>query len=768
MYRTVGLISLLRVVLGLLAGVFMFSGVAFPQEDDLSRITESNVIAPQVWTSARSVRSVSHAIIVTHVDARVDIVEQVATTTLVIGLHNPSSVRQEAVLLIPVSAEAVVRSFDFQGSSAEPTAKLLPAAEAVSVYKSIVAKLRDPALLEFAGYGLIRSSVFPVEARGKQAVRVIYEELLPRDDNRIDYLLPRSELLSTSAVSWTITVNVSSAKPISCVYSPSHPVTFTRKGANSGTASTGKTNIPGPFQLSYLLEKGEVSASLLAYPDPKVGGGYFLLLAGLPADSEALSAAGMKREVTLVIDRSGSMQGEKIKQAKAAALHVLEGLSDGESFNIIDFNDNIEQFNTRPVIKDKQTMASARAYIRSLNAGGGTNLHAAVLEAVTQQPTPGFLPIVLLLSDGLPTVGVTNEAVIRDDVAKANVHNRRIFTFGVGYDVNAPLLDNIAQTSRGTMTIVQPNEDVEVKVASMFAKLTGPVFANPMLNAVDEEGNISARAVRDVLPSVLPDMFLGDQLVVLGKYQGDGPLRFRLRGNFLGQEKTFAFQFDLKKATMKNAFVARLWASRKIAVLSDAIRQIGAEIAPAPRIQQAPLQIDPRVKELVDEIVRLSLEFGVLTEYTAFLAREGTDLAARMANNSIAVENFQHSAIGTRHGAHGLSQQANISNQRDLSRVNRFNDFYDSSMNVVQITSVQQIGNRAFFQRGGNWIDSRAVKEEQMPEPDEVVEFGSARFDEILARLIAENNQGILSLGGEAVFEMDGKIVKIVFPKATK
>ncbi|MDQ7778225.1 MAG: VWA domain-containing protein [Planctomycetota bacterium] len=744
--------------------------VAHSQETELSGLSEQNIVAPQVWSSSRSVRSAPHAIVVEGVEASVNIADQAATTSMVVRLYNPGGARQEAVLLIPVPAGASVRSFDFEGKSAEPTAKLLPEAEAIRTYKSIVAKLRDPALLEFAGYGLIRSSVFPVEPRGRQVVRVVYEELLERDDNRVDYLLPRSEMLSLSTVPWTITVNIRSSKAVSAVYSPSHPVVFSRKDTGGGTVtlSGGRTTEPGPFQLSYMLEKGEVTASLLAYPDAKSGGGYFLLLAGLPAEAQEAGAKSMKRELTLVLDRSGSMQGNKIEQAKAAALQVIEGLGDGEAFNIIDYNDHIERFSFKPVVKDAKTIADARAYVRSLQASGGTNLHDAVLEAVSQGPTQELLPLVLLLSDGLPTIGITSEVQIRTDVAKANVHGRRIFTFGVGHDVNAPLLDNIAQTSRAAMTVVQPDEDVEVKVSSLFSKLSGPILAAPALEAVDADGNVLAGTVRDVLPSVLPDMFKGDQLVVLGKYTGGGPLRFRLRGSYLGEARTYSLQFALEKATMKNAFVARLWASRRIAVLADAIRQMGAETAAVPRTNNTALPVDPRMKELTDEIVRLSTEFGVLTEYTAFLANEGTNLADRIAQNSTALDNFQQSAVLKRGGAHAQSQQNNIAEQRAQSKSNRANEFQDAEMNTVRITNVQQVGNRSFFRRGANWVDAQTVKDKPVPAPDEVVEFGSARFDEVLTRLTAQNNQGVLSLGGEALFELDGKVIKIVFPAESK
>lgn len=240
---------------------------------------------------------------------------------------------------------------------------------------------------------------------------------------------------------------------------------------------------PGPFMLSYLARpKGEnasdVSATLLAYPDAAKGGGYFLLLATAPPPAKgALGQKTIDREVTIVIDRSGSMSGEKIEQARAAALQILNGLRYGETFNIIDYSDSISSFAPSPVIRTRENLDAATRYLRRLTSGGGTNLHDALMEALRQKPTEGTLPLVLFMTDGLPTVGVRNEVSIRTAAGEANKHKRRIFSFGVGFDVNAPLLTHIARKSRAVSTFILPKENVEVKVSQVFKRLSGPVLA---------------------------------------------------------------------------------------------------------------------------------------------------------------------------------------------------------------------------------------------------------------------------------------------------
>lgn len=719
----------------------------------------SHVIVPQ--TQGFAIHHGHHQIAIQSVHAQVSILSQTATTTLDIQLYNPASQQAEAVLLLPVPDHAVVTSFLFQGSASEPTAQLLPADEARRTYDSIVAQIRDPALLEFAGYNLIRSSVFPVPPQGNQRVRVTYEQLLPADGERVDYVLPRSESLEQKSP-WTIETTIRAEHPISTVYSPSHPTVVTRESDRHVRVALGNgaSLQPGHFRLSYLLQRDGLSASLLAYPDPKVGGGYFLLMAGLPvrlSDAEVT----IKREVTLVIDRSGSMAGAKMDQAKAAALQVIEGLDDGEAFNIIDYSTAVSAFAPQPVLKHRESIVAARQYLDRLRPGGGTNIHDALVEALRQQPTDSMLPIVLFLTDGLPTVGKTSEVLIRDMVEQGNTHKRRLFTFGVGHDVNAPLLDRLADISRATSTYVLPEEDVELKVASVFKRLYGPVLADIELATRAANGQLSTQLVRELVPSMLPDLFEDDQLILLGQYQHEGPIRFEVQGNYLGRLRKFSFEFDLSTATTRNAFVPRLWASRRIAYLIDEIRQAGAQMTGQPMTVGATIFNDPRYQELTDEILRLSLEFGILTEYTAFLATEGTDLANWESLVAGCQMELNSKAVQTRSGMGALNQSLNYAFQKDQAWVNNDNRYWDSNLERVSITNVQQMADRAFFKRGSQWIDSRVAAKSEAIEPDETIAFGSEQHIALLRELIGQGRQGVLSLRGDILLLHNGRNILV-------
>ena len=730
----------MQTLLRLLALVSLLT--ALPPARAQTENYRSSFVVPQArpWNRPPAMGSVT----LTAAEARVDVTGQVATTTLDFALTNAFATRLESELVIPVPEGAVLRGFEFQGLAKEPTAKLLTKEEARHTYDTIVAQMRDPALLEFIGCNLIRSSVFPVEPRAGQRVRVVYEQLLAADGARVDYALPRSESLDYQ-VPWKIQVTVHDSQAIATAYSPSHKVNTERLDEHSLKIRLAREAgaEPGPFRLSWLRETKAVTASLLAYPDARIGGGYFLLLAGTPA-KPPVEQVKQKREVILVLDRSGSMAGEKLEQAKAAALQLVESLEEGEAFNLIIFADTVESFAPAPVIKDAQVMKAARQYIRTLGTRGGTNLHDALAEALRTKPTPGMLPLVLFLTDGLPTTGQTSERVIRDLALKGNPHERRLFTFGVGTDVNTALLDKLAHSTRGSASFVLPGENVESKVGEVFARLRGPVLASPVVRVGDSR-------VHDLLPAPLPDLFEGDQLVVLGRYTGDAPLNFELEGRYFGESRTFKFTFLLDKATIRNAFIPRLWASREIAYLDDAIRDLGVDGQAATS--------DPRSKELIDEIVRLSKEFGILTPYTSFLANEGSELNVP-ALAAQAKQYYMDPVLARRYGMASVSQEVNRQRQGGQSYLNSQNTHYDAQMNSVSVTTVQQVANGSFYRRDNRWVDA-AASDQAKAAPSRTVEVGSAEFNRLVERLVKEGRQSCFAMRGELLLKVGDETVLV-------
>jgi Ca-activated chloride channel family protein len=742
--RAERLLSLVGIVLLAVSG-----GSTRAQQDPV------HVVIPQSRMYAYTTEQ-QGAVKVTRVDASVEIIETTAKTTLEISLENTTTRRQEAKLVIPIANDGVVSGFAYDGPGGLVAAQVLPKQEAERIYQQLVSQIRDPALAEFIGYNLIETSVFPIEAQAAQKVQLTYEHLLAGEDNRVDYYLPRTESLQYE-VPWKITVEIASARPISVVYSPSHVLYTHRASATRVTAMTDPDAeyTPGPFQLSYLLEGDGVSASLLAYPDEVNDTGYFLFLAGVPA-SRPEDVNAIKREVTLVLDRSGSMAGEKIRQAQEAAVQVVSGLDNGEAFNVIIYNQDIELFATQPLLKDSVSEAAAHKYIRATQAQGSTNLHGALQTALAQPPRAGMLPLVLFLTDGLPTAGIVSEVAIRDLVVTANPFQRRVFTFGVGFDLNAPLLDGLAQLSRARSFFVLPGADVETTVASVFKTLVGPVFADVALRVLASDGREATGRTQDILPAVLPDLFEGDRLVLLGRYIGHEPLTFEFRGNYRGQTRTFTYTFGLEGTDKNNGFIPRLWASRKVAQLIESIRQMGAD----PSLTNN----DPRIKELAETIVRISTEFGIITEYTAFLAREGMDLGDTAQVLGQTTDSLYNQGVAARSGSGAVSQSVNMSIQRSQEVLNRDSSYLNSQMERTRIVNAQQANDLTFYFKDGRWVDSRLVTVESVVTPHKTVVFGSDEYFQVAEQLAAENRQGALAFAQDILILVDGEIVFVDIP----
>jgi len=715
-----------------------------------------NVIIPHSRTYAYTTQQ-QGAVKITRVDATIRILEAAASTTLEISLQNTTGTRQEAKLIIPVADEAAVSGFAYDGPNSQFTAEVLPKDEAKRIYNQLVSKIRDPALAEFIGYNLIGTSVFPIEPRGNQKIRLTYEHVLGTDGNRVDYCLPRTESLQYE-VPWKITATIESSRPISSVYSPSHLIYTHRTSPTQVTAITDPDAefTPGPFLLSYLPEGEGINASLLAYPDEDANDtGYFLLLAGTPAKRpEDVNA--IKRELTLVLDRSGSMSGGKIRQAQEAAVQVVSGLDDGEAFNLIIYNHAIEQFSTQPVIKSPATEAQAHAYINTTNASGSTNLHGALQTALAQAPMPEMLPLVLFLTDGQPTSGITSETAIRDLVLTSNPFERRVFTVGVVTDLNAPLLDGLAQLSRARSFFVLPDESVEVAVTNVFKSLTGPIFADATLRILGADGGEAVGRTQDVLPAVIPDLFEGDRLVLLGRYIGVAPLTFEFSGNFLGKPRTFAHSFAFDTADKDNGFIPRLWASRKIAELIETIRQMGAD--PTVTANNA------RIKELAETIIQLSTEFGIITEYTAFLAREGTDLSNAAQLLGQATNSLYNQGVATRSGTAAVNQSMNMAMQRAQDVLNRDSSYLNSGLERERIVNAQQANDLTFYFKDGRWIDSRLAEIQAIVTPHRTVVYASDEFFDIATQLADQNRQGALAFAQDILLLLDGEIILIDIP----
>lgn len=693
---------------------------------------------------------------VTATDWRVRIDGPLAVVTLEVGIENRSMRAAEAEMLLPVPRGAAVRSFDFLGEGAEPSARLIHGEEARRSYNAIVARAIDPALLEFQGAASIRTSVFPVPPRGAQRVKITYEQILEGDGARFDFVLPRSEAWRKLGPPLALDLEVRGLGPLSAVWSSSHELEVQEHTEHVYTArlAKGAAEQPGSFRLSLLRGSAEPGATLFAHGDPRGEGGTFLLLGALPASQKPPRA----RELALVLDRSGSMAGEKFEQARTAAIGVLESLRSEDRFQLVAFSGDVSAFTRGAELADTKSIQAAVEWLRALKPGGGTNISDALAAVLAPAPEEGVLPLVLLMTDGQPTVGLTNEAELNASVERLNTHGRRVHLLGVGHDVNAPLLDRIARDSRGSTQYAHPMEDVGLALGRLAARLAEPRLTHIEYEVIGGDGTPDPSLAQQLAPARLEDLFEGEQLTLLGRYnRGVERIGIRLSGQLDGERAAFRWIFDLTSASPENAFVSRLWAQRRIASLVDDVRHGGA--VPGSTL----------AKELVEEIRSLSQTWGVLSEYTAFLALEGTDLADAENNRSALAASLVQRAQRTRTGAGGVVQSVNQNRWRRGQRFDRLNRFLDEQLREVGPREVQHVGERAFFLRGGKWVDARLFE----GGPDAVaqmsmlaaVNFGSEAYIKFSAWLAERGLGGVLALPGDVFVEVEGRAVWLPRPQ---
>jgi len=375
------------------------------------------------WITPHTVRRklAPAAVTVAGITVDVKVKDQLALTKLVIEMSNPDSAVAEGQCLIPVPHGAVLKKYTLDGVEGIMDAELLPREKAKKIYQSIVSRLKDPALLEFANDGVIKSSVFPVPARGSVKLELVYETLLENEGGRVDYILPRTQTVDYK-VPWTLNLEWVSNQKISGTYSPSHEVIVKNVSDHKIKLSPKEHLQPGSFRFSLMTSGSDkASASFYACPEEAGKSGHFMIFLTPPPRDKSLPK--VRREVTLVIDKSGSMAGVKMDQVKSSVLQVIEALDDGETFNIIVYNKAVESFSNEPVLKSRETTLAVRQYIAAIRVSGGTNINGALDIALQQNTQENFLPLVVFFTDGVPTIGKTNEKEIRENAIKGNQHN---------------------------------------------------------------------------------------------------------------------------------------------------------------------------------------------------------------------------------------------------------------------------------------------------------------------------------------------------------
>jgi Ca-activated chloride channel family protein len=536
----------------------------------------------------------------------ITIEDQVARTEVTQIFHNPNPWQMEGVYLFALPEGASVSGFTMQMGDKQVTGELLDAKHAADIYRSIVQRRDDPGLLEYAGRGLLRARLFPIEPRSDTKVTLRFEQVLAPVGGVVEMVYPlRTEAFGGPAVRTWGRIDVKDASGVATLYSPSHPLDVVRKGADHVLASFETTASRADRDLQVLYGRGadRVGATLASHKPAGEDGTFLLLL----SPNVALEKGRvLPKDIVFVIDTSGSMGdrgGKKMQQAKAALTYALGRLAEHDRFNVVAFATEARAFRETPVPATKDNVAAALAYVEGLVATGGTAIHDALTRALQLERTTDRVPIVFFLTDGEPTVGVTEPARIRDAAKAANGAKARLFVFGVGDDVNALLLTDLATDNAGSGHFVSESENIELKVSALYDKVASPVLTDVTVR-IDGEGDY------DVYPRRLGDLFQGQQIAIVGRYTKTGARAIRLQGRIDGRETTFVYEATFT-GKPDRAYLQRLWAVRKVGFLLEEIRRNGER------------------GELVSEVKDLGTRHGIVTPYTSFLVVDEREMQRR-------------------------------------------------------------------------------------------------------------------------------------------
>ncbi len=552
---------------------------------------------------------VTHGLHLQAQDIKVDITEQVAKTYITQTFANDTDQNLAGTYLFPLPEDTTFSSFSLHIDGKPVEGKILAADEARSQYEAIVRQMVDPGLLEYADYKTVRARIFPIPAHGTKKVELEYTQLLKAESGLLKYRFPlKSDEEAAGAIDDTkISVKLNGKSGLRTIWSPSHTVTVDRlENSRAKVTFSAKDAVPDKdFLLYYSVSDKDMAASVLSH---KLVGedGYFLLTLAPPLKTTQV----VGKDIVLVADTSGSMQGEKMEQCKKALKYVVNSLGAGDRFGVVNFGTDAESFRSNLLAATPENKKAAASFIDDMEARGGTNIGDALHTGMSLLKEETFRPAYLvMMTDGEPTVGETSVAnILKLANSKKDV---RIFDFGVGYDVNTRLLNKLSEMHHGTSQYLEPSENLETAMAAFYDKIKSPMLSDVTIA-------YNGITVKDTYPRQVKDIFAGSQLQLLGRYKGSGQANVVVNGKINGVAKAFSFPLKFEESETGHAFLGKLWAMRRIGYLTEVAQENG------------------NTKEVVDEIVALSKKHGIISAFTSFLATDPNENHRLAMNNGVA------------------------------------------------------------------------------------------------------------------------------------
>ena len=644
---------------------------------------------------------------------RTDIADGVARTKIVETIEREDQADANVVCLIPLAraaaaAGAVVRVRP-AGDESEPTvaeARFLPEAKARKLCEAVAKATGSVRVLAVSHRPML--VVGELRASGRTEVTVEFSHAVEDVQGvaMFDCPMPAASWIGRPVRMLSLTARIRHAKPLRAAFSPTHAVSVERPSPREAVLTVKAADYGGDddFGACYVADEGDLGLRVIAHRPAGEKEGYFLLL-GNPSTGAAGGKA-FDKDVLFVLDTSGSMRGEKIEQARSAIQYCLAKLSPRDRFNIVTFGTEVTGFRDGPTANTKANLAAASEFVDDVVARGRTNISGALEEALAGEAVRGRLRIMIFLTDGTPTAGEIVPDKIAGQVPQWNTSAARVFVMGVGNDVNAHLLDKIAELTNGSSEYVTSDEEIDVKVAALYDRLSNPVLSNVSVAFGDLRPH-------SVFPRKFTPLFKGSELMVTGRYRAGGTHTVTVAGTLAGEPVRYTCRAEFPEAATagRAEFVAPLWAARKIGWLLQEIRLNGQK------------------QELVDEIVRLSTKFGIVTEYTEFIASGGGAVGHAEAVEE--AKRRMHHANVQQAGQWAVNQARNERElQGRLVATAAGNRYFDRRGRQVALDTIGQIGARTFYLRDGQWVEA----EEPGDRKQRVVKLFSKEYFELLRK----------------------------------
>jgi Ca-activated chloride channel family protein len=688
-------------------------------------------------------------------DVSVEITDQLATTTVDQEFYNPNASRLEGYYLFPLPAGAVISNFSMWIDGRETRAELLDAVKARNIYEDIVRRLRDPALLEYDGRGVFKMRVFPIEAHSKKRIKISYHEVLEKSNGSIAYLYPLgTEKYSAKAIpEVSIVMNISSAVPLAGIHCPTHPVHIGRSTAQRARVSyVSRNSLPDTdFKVFITPASGRFGFSLLTYRPAGQDGTFFFSASPNSAGADSEVA---EKDITFVVDTSGSMAGCSLEQAQNAILYCLGRLNRGDRFNVIRFATEAESLFPSLTAAAGANLRRAEQFVHQWQAGGGTNCEEALQSALAEAGAADRPRLVVLITDGKPTIGATDEEALLRIIARADRGQLRIFPVAIGSDINTHLLDKLSAQTRTFRTYISVNENIESGIARFYDKIRSPVLSNIRLTF---SGSIRAM---QIYPRDLPDLYRGSTLTIVGRYQGSGKAAITISGRVNNRTEEFVFQADFPAADPGHDFLLPLWAARRVGFLLEQIRLHGEN------------------REVVDEVTSLARRHGIVTPYTSYLIvedekirRDRGDLAesdmtlgrGMAASPALAQKQRQEFA-----GLKDKSGSGSVQASSELQKLNQAQTVAETRSGGSQAQDpgrqFKTVQGRTFYSSDGVWIDASVQEAAKLPVAR--IAFASDDYFALLKK--QPELAQVLALGRQVRFVANGRIIEIFDPERTE